>query len=194
MPLIEDPPYPGNCLRLPLSSAIIMIIIVSRGLIELARAKQKQGTCQSIASSAWQFWLGAQINKGGRGQIYFSRGFAVQQYMLRRWPVKASGKHCSLLKGLCQNNPLLHHQFCPPLPLGLSHPYTVRTVPRLSACADQDAKPSQFLETALAWSRAAPGVRRKHSGHVLTNSYRYISMLQIRPKSLHQYSAFTFVF
>ena len=29
----------GNCLRLPLSSAIIMIIIVSRGLIELARAK-----------------------------------------------------------------------------------------------------------------------------------------------------------
>ena len=94
--------------------------------------------------------------------------------MLRRWPVKASSKHCSLLKGLCQNNPLLHHWSCPPLPLGLGHPYTVRTVPRLSACADQDTKPSQFLETALAWSRAAPGVRRKHSGHVLTNSYRYI--------------------
>ena len=94
--------------------------------------------------------------------------------MLRSWPVKAFSKHCSLLKGLCQNNPLLHHWFCPPLSLGLGHPYTVRTVPRLSSCADQDAKLSQFLETALAWSRAAPGVRRKHSGHVLTNSDRYI--------------------
>ena len=29
----------GGCLRIPLSSAIIMIIIVSRGLIELVRAK-----------------------------------------------------------------------------------------------------------------------------------------------------------
>ena len=28
----------GDCLRLPLSSAIIMIIILSRGLIQLARA------------------------------------------------------------------------------------------------------------------------------------------------------------
>ena len=29
----------GNCLHLPLTSAIIMIIIVSKGLIQLARAK-----------------------------------------------------------------------------------------------------------------------------------------------------------
>ena len=43
MALIEVPPPPpralGNCLRLPLSSAIIKIIIFSRGLIELAWAK-----------------------------------------------------------------------------------------------------------------------------------------------------------
>ena len=37
----------GESLSLPLSSAIIMIIIVSRGLIELARAKYKQRACQS---------------------------------------------------------------------------------------------------------------------------------------------------
>ena len=37
-----NPPYPGQwvtSLHLPLSSAIIMIIILSRGLIQLARAK-----------------------------------------------------------------------------------------------------------------------------------------------------------
>ena len=37
----------GGCLRIPLSSVIIMIIIVSRALIELVREKGKQGTCQS---------------------------------------------------------------------------------------------------------------------------------------------------
>ena len=36
----------GDCLSLPLSSAIIMIIIVSIGLIQLARANEEQGTCQ----------------------------------------------------------------------------------------------------------------------------------------------------
>ena len=37
----------GVCLRLSLSSAIIMIMILSRGLIQLARAKYEQGNCQS---------------------------------------------------------------------------------------------------------------------------------------------------
>ena len=135
----------------------------------------------------------AKLIKAGEGRFIFLAASPLSSTCYAGGQSKPQ-KHCSLLKGLCQNNPLLHHWFCPPLPLGLGHPYTVRTVPRLSACADQDAKPSQFLETALAWSRAAPGVRRKHSGHVLTNSYRYIYMLQIRPKTLHQYSVFTFVF
>ena len=39
----------GDCLRLPLSSAIIMIIIFSRGLIQLARAiKNKLPAIQSL--------------------------------------------------------------------------------------------------------------------------------------------------
>ena len=37
----------GNCLCLPLNSAVIMIIIVSRSQIQMARAKLEQGTCQS---------------------------------------------------------------------------------------------------------------------------------------------------
>lgn len=37
----------GGCLRISLSSTIIVIIIVSRGLIVLAGAKGKQDTCQS---------------------------------------------------------------------------------------------------------------------------------------------------
>ena len=37
----------GDCLCLPLSSAIIMIIILSRGLTQLAKANYEQGTCQS---------------------------------------------------------------------------------------------------------------------------------------------------
>ena len=41
--ILPPPPHPprtmGDCLRLPLSSAIIMIIILSGGLIQLARPK-----------------------------------------------------------------------------------------------------------------------------------------------------------
>ena len=48
-----------NCLRLPLSSAMIMIIIISRGLIQLARVKYEQGTCQSkpLVNTA-AYWRG----------------------------------------------------------------------------------------------------------------------------------------
>ena len=37
----------GGCLRISLSSTIIVIITVIRGLIVLVGAKEKQGTCQS---------------------------------------------------------------------------------------------------------------------------------------------------
>ena len=55
-------PFPprtmGDCKRLSLSSAIIMIIILSRGLIQLARANKEQGTCQSkpllITAAYWR--------------------------------------------------------------------------------------------------------------------------------------------
>ena len=54
------------------------------------------------------------------------------------------------------------------------HPPTVREVLGLFRCTDQDGKPPTFLDTRLAWSRYAPGTRRKPSGHVLTKSDRYI--------------------
>ena len=38
----------------------------------------------------------------------------------------------------------------------------------LSACADQDGKPPQDLETTVAWSQ--PSATQKPNGHVLTNS------------------------
>ena len=53
------------------------------------------------------------------------------------------------------------------------HPPTVMAVPELSSCTDQDVKPPTFLDTGLAWSQAAPGARRKPSGHVLKKSDRY---------------------
>ena len=49
----------GNCLHLSLCSAIIMIIVVSRSLIQLARAKLEQYTCQSkpLVNTA-PYWRG----------------------------------------------------------------------------------------------------------------------------------------
>ena len=78
----------------------------------------------------------------------------------RYLPFKASTEHCRLLKGLCQNSPL-------PTPLVL----TPRPDP--PSCTDQDGKPPTVLDTGLTWSLAAPGTRRKPSGHVLTKSDRY---------------------
>ena len=76
----------------------------------------------------------------------------------------------ALYKGMCQNCPLPTPLVLPPI---LSHPSTFRAVPG-STRAVKDAKPSTFLETAVAQSRAAPGTKRKPSGHVLRNSDRYI--------------------
>lgn len=103
----------GGCLRISLSSTIIVVIIVSRGLIVLAGAKGKQDTCQSkpLVGTA-PYW-----------------------------------------KVFVKIDP---------------YPSTVRVVPGLSACANQDGKPTQFLKTKLA-----SGARRKPIGHVLTNSDRY---------------------
>ena len=104
----------GGCPRISLSSTIIVIIIVSRGLIVLFEAKGN-------------------------------------------W------------KGTCQSKPLVntapYWKVCVKID---PYPSTVRVVPWLSACADQDGKPSQFLKTKLA-----SGARRKPIGHVLTNSDRY---------------------
>ena len=76
----------------------------------------------------------------------------------------------ALYKGMCQNSSLPTPLVLPPI---LSHPSTFRAVPG-STRAVKDAKPSTFLETAVAQSRAAPGTKRKPSGHVLRNSDRYI--------------------
>ena len=75
-------------------------------------------------------------------------------------------------RGCVKTAPSLPHWFWPP---GLIHLPTVRAVPGLSSCTDQDGKPPTFLDTGLAWSRAAPGARRKPSGQlILTKSDRYI--------------------
>ena len=66
-------------------------------------------------------------------------------------PVKASSRRCCLLKGLCQNSPLPTPLVSLPPPPGLIHPPTVKAVPGLSGCADQDGKPPTFLDTAHAW-------------------------------------------
>ena len=117
-------------LRLPHSSAIIIIIIVSRGLIELVWAKYKQGACQS--------------------------------------------KPLVITAGVCQSSlPPYPNCFAPP---GLIHSSSVRAVPGLSSCTDQDGKPPTFLDTALAWSRDAPGARRKPRGYVWTKSERFTIM------------------
>ena len=94
----------GESLRLSLSSAIILIIIVSRGLIELARAKYKQCACQS--------------------------------------------KPLVNTAGVVSNSPPPYPTyFAPP---GLIHSPSVRAVPRLSSCTDQDGKLPTFLDTALS--------------------------------------------
>ena len=64
-----------------------------------------------------------------------------------------------------------------PTPLHLSsavgHPPTVRAVTGLSACAGLGGKHSQIVYTGVACS-PAPG--KKPSGHVSTNSGRYIGL------------------
>ena len=48
----------------------------------------------------------------------------------------------------------------------------------LSSCTDQDAKPPTFLDTELAWSRAARQAKIKQaSGQVLSKSDRYMTVL-----------------
>ena len=91
-------------------------------------------------------------------------------------PVKASSRRYCLLKELCQNSLLPTPLVSPPPPPspGLIHPPTVKTVPGLSGCADQDGKPPTFLDTALAWSQTVPGAGQKPSGHFLMKSNIYI--------------------
>ena len=121
-------------LRLPHSSVIIIIIVVSRGLIELVWAKYKQGASQSKP-------------------LVITAGVVL---------------------GLCQSSPPPYPNcFAPP---GLIHSSSVRAVPGLSSCTNQDGKPPTFLDTALAWSRAAPGARRKPRGYVWTKSDRFTIM------------------
>ena len=84
-------------------------------------------------------------------------------------PVEAFSEHCFLLKGLCQNSPLLIPLV---LPLGLIHPPTVRAVPGLSSRIDQDGKPPTFFGH---WTGLEPGCAQclaKASGHVLMESDR----------------------
>ena len=70
-------------------------------------------------------------------------------------PVKASSEHCwGSVKIVPPPYPTC---FAPP---GLIHSPSVRAVPGLSSCTDQDGKLPTFLDTALAWSRAGPGARR----------------------------------
>ena len=76
----------------------------------------------------------------------------------------------ALYKGMCYNSPLPTPLVLPSI---LSHPSTFKAVPG-STRAVKDVKPSTFLETAVAQSRAAPGTKRKPTGHVLRNSDRYI--------------------
>ena len=70
----------------------------------------------------------------------------------RPLPVKASSKHCCLLKRLCQNSPLPTPLVLTPRPNPPTHCWAV---PGLSSCTDQDAKPPTFLDTGLAWIRVA---------------------------------------
>ena len=74
----------------------------------------------------------------------------------------------ALYKGMCQNSPLPTPLVLPSI---LSHPSTFRAVPG-STRAVKDAKPSTFLETAVAQSQSAHGTKRKPSDHVLRNSDR----------------------
>ena len=69
-------------------------------------------------------------------------------------PVKASSEHCW---GCVKITPSLPYLFCPS---SLIHSPSVRAVPGLSSCTDEDCKLPKSLDTALAWSRAAPGARR----------------------------------
>lgn len=70
-------------------------------------------------------------------------------------------------KGCVKIDPYLPHHYCLK---DLDHPPTFRDI---SACAAQNGKLSQFLETALAWRLAVLAARQKPHGHVLTNSDRY---------------------
>ena len=119
---------------------------------------------------AW--WLSTQLsnyhdNYCQQGPDWAGSGKVQTRYL----PVKAFSEHCCLLKGLCQNSSPPHPTFF--APQGLIHSPSVRAVPGLSSCTDQDGEPPTFLDTALAWSRAAPGARRKPSGHVWTKSDRF---------------------
>lgn len=79
-------------------------------------------------------------------------------------------------KGCVKINPYLPHHYCL---TGLDHPPTVRDI---STCANKNSKPSQFLETVLAWKLAVPAARQKPLGHVLRNSdhYRNAQMSRLR--------------
>ena len=83
-------------------------------------------------------------------------------------PVKASSDHC----WGCVKVVPLPTLIVLPLQAWSTHP----VVPGLSSCTDQDGKPSTFLDTGLAWSRAAPGARRKPRGQVWTKSDRFTIM------------------
>ena len=98
----------------PLSSAIIMIVIVSRGIIKLCYAKINVVTSQSKP--------------------------LVNTTFLLKTVVSTFLRHSTL-----------------------SHPLTVRAALRLSTCTD--------LDTTVAWNRAAPGARRKPTGHLIKEGF-----------------------
>ena len=100
------------------------------------------GDCLHLPAEAWFSWLG--------------------QIKTKVLAVKACTEPAAYGRGCVKTAPSLPHWFWPQ---GLIHPPTVRAVPGLSSCTDQDVKRPTFLGTGLAWW--------KPSGHVLTKSDRY---------------------
>ena len=102
---------------------------------------------QSFLAEAWFSWLG----------------------QIKTKVLASQSLHWTLLltEGVVSKEP-------PPYPTSFDRKaWSIRAVPGLSSCTDQDVKPPTFLHTGLAWGRAVPGATRKPSGHVLTKSDRY---------------------
>ena len=114
----------GDCLHLPLSSAIIKN---NNNNNKKTLIKNLQKYCLQLARifDAGQCVQNIKIETKAINTIILSRGLiqlsGLGKLRTRYLPVKATSEHCCFVKGLCQNNPLPTPLILAPRPDPLTH-------------------------------------------------------------------------